>query len=215
VQSLHRVESLAVPLLRANIDTDIITPMRRIIARSTRPLAHYAFEPLRYLDGDGDRGLPNPDFVLNDPAFAGAGILLTGENFGCGSSRETAPAALHALGFRVIIGSTFGDIFSNNCFQRGILIIALDADTVAALAAEARQGRFVVDLESRTIVSPQGLRVPFAVNPLRRELLLSGLDDIGMSLRLAAEIAAFQEADRVLRPWVYRVDPSDSPWEQP
>jgi 3-isopropylmalate/(R)-2-methylmalate dehydratase small subunit len=211
VQPLQRIESIAAPLLRANVDTDVITPMRRITSRSSQPLAHYAFEPLRYLGGDGDTGRPNPDFVLNDPAYAGARILLTGENFGCGSSRETAPAALYALGFRIIIGSSFGDIFANNCFQRGILVICLDGETVQALAAEARQGRFVVDLESCRITSPQGLEVRFEVNPLRRELLLSGLDDIGMSLRLTREIAAFQVADRERRPWVYELDGDTEP----
>jgi 3-isopropylmalate/(R)-2-methylmalate dehydratase small subunit len=211
MEPLQRIESIAAPLLRANVDTDVITPMHRIIARSRQPLAHYAFEALRYLDGDGDTGRPDPDFVLNDPAFAGARILLTGENFGCGSSRETAPAVLYSLGFRVIIGSSFGDIFANNCFQRGILVVGLDRETVEALAAEARQGRFVVDLETRRIVSPQRLQVQFDVNPLRRELLLSGLDDIGMSLRLNREIAAFQTADRERRPWVYAADEEPEP----
>ena len=206
MEPLQRIESIAAPLLRANVDTDVITPMHRITARSRQPLAHYAFEALRYLDGDGDTGRPNPDFVLNDPAFAGARILLTGENFGCGSSRETSPAALYSLGFRVIIGASFGDIFANNCFQRGLLVITLDGETIEALVAETRQGRFVVDLESQRITSPQGLQVPFVVNPLRRELLLSGLDDIAMTLRLAGEITAFQTADRERRPWVYQQD---------
>ena len=203
MQPLQRVESIAAPLLRAHVDTDVITPMRRIAVRNRRPLAHYAFEPLRYLDGDGDTGRPNPDFVLNDRAFSGARILLAGENFGCGSSRETAPAAIQALGFRVIIGSTFGDIFTNNCFQRGMLIVSLDREVVLAFAAEAREGRFVVDLETRWITSPQGRTVSFDVNPLRREQLLSGLDDVGMTLRLSREIARFEAADRARRPWVY------------
>ncbi len=200
---LQRIDSIAAPLLLADVDTDVITPMRRITGRNAHPLAHYAFEPLRYL-GDADELRPNPTFVLNDPAFAGAEILLTGENFGCGSSRETAASVLQDLGFRVVIGSTFGDIFTNNCFQRGLLVIGLDEETVAALAAESRQGRFQVDLETQRITSPQGLVVHFDVNPLRRELLLSGLDDIGVTLRLSREIEAFQQADRRRRPWIYR-----------
>ncbi len=142
--------------------------------------------------------------MLNDRAFADARILLTGENFGCGSSRETAPSALYELGFRVLIGSSFGDIFANNCFQRGLLVIVLELDTVAALAAEARQGHFQVDLESQRITSPRGMVVSFDVNPLRRDQLLSGLDDVGMTLRLSDEISGFQAADRQRRPWVYR-----------
>lgn len=205
MQPLQRIESIAAPLLRANVDTDVITPMRRITARSRQPLAHYAFEPLRYVGGDGDTGRPDPDFVLNDAAYASARILLTGANFGCGSSRESAPAALYSMGFRIVVGSTFGDIFANNCFQRGILVICLPAETVQALAAETRQGRFVVDLETRRITSPRGLEVRFDVNPLRRELLLCGLDEIGMSLRLTDEISAFQSADRRRRPWVHEV----------
>lgn len=197
-EPLHTVRSIALPILIENVDTDVITPMRRITGGSPHPLHHYAFEALRYLGGDGDTGRPDPAFPLNDPAFAGASIMLTGQNFGCGSSRETAPMAIAALGFRVLIGSSFGDIFFNNCFQQGVLPITLDESTVAGLG-----GELTVDLEAQTVTAADGTTIGFEVNPLRKACLLEGTDLIGMSLGHANRIGEWQDEDRARRPWVW------------
>jgi len=205
VERFTRVESIAAPLMLQNVDTDVIIPMRRIVSlRRGDDLSRYAFEPLRY-GPEGADGSENPDFVLNRPEYQGAEILLAGENFGCGSSREPAVWVIRGMGFRVIIAPSFGDIFFGNCFQRGMLPIVLPLATVEAFAELAREpaARFIVDLERCEVTTPAGDRVPFEVNPLRREGLLEGLDDIGLTSRREAEIAAFQSADRVRRPWVY------------
>jgi 3-isopropylmalate/(R)-2-methylmalate dehydratase small subunit len=200
------VVSPAASLMQPNVDTDVITPMRRISQRGEKPLSYYAFEALRYLGGDGDEGDPDPDFCLNQERFAAARILITGENFGCGSSRETAPRAIGDLGIRVLVGASFGDIFFNNCFQCGILPIRLDAGVVDRLVGQAQSGAdFRVDLEAQTITAPAGEVVAFEVDPLRRGSLLAGLDDIGMTLELADRIGDFQSRDRRERPWVWSV----------
>ncbi|MCU1352778.1 MAG: 3-isopropylmalate dehydratase, small subunit [Acidimicrobiales bacterium] len=201
------VRSRAVPLLLPNIDTDVITPMRRITGASGgRGLAYYAFESLRYQGGDGDLGEPDPGFPLNDPAFAGAQIMLTGTNFGSGSSRETAPVAIAMLGFRVLVGPSFGDIFYANCFQQGLLPIVLPADVVAGLAAH--DGELLVDLEHQTITPAGGAAatVPFEVNALRKTCLLEGLDLVGLALAHRDDIDRYQQQARRDRPWLYTVD---------
>lgn len=206
MEKLTHISSRAVPIMNANVDTDIITPMNRLTGRNAHPLSHYAFEPLRYIGGNGDEGAPNPDFPLNDPQFAGARIIICGENFGCGSSRESAPAALAELGIRCVIGSSFGDIFFNNCFQQGVLPVVLPLDLVGQLAQEARQGgEFQVDLASRHITTPSGNTHDFEVNDLKRRSLMEGLDDISLTLERDADIAAFQARDRLARPWIYEI----------
>jgi 3-isopropylmalate/(R)-2-methylmalate dehydratase small subunit len=195
---LVRVQSVAVPLLLANIDTDVITPMRRLTGGATHPLHHYAFEAMRYIGGDGDTGAPDPSFPLNDPAFAGAQIMVTGPNFGCGSSRETAPMAIAALGFRVLIGAGFGDIFFNNCFQQGLLPIVVPPDVVARLA-----GELTVDLDTQTITTSDGSVIDFDVNPLRKACLLEGTDLVGLTLGYADDVVSWQARDRVAHPWVW------------
>lgn len=210
MEKLRTLTSKAAPLMLANIDTDVITPMRRLVAHSGSALAHYAFEPLRYLGGDADVGEPNPDFIMNQPAFQQAKVLITGENFGCGSSRETAVKVLVDLGYRCVIGSSFGEIFYNNCFQNGILPIVLPLEQVESLAAEAletadSEGVVTVDLETCTIATPLGNTLPFEVNALRREALLQGLDAIGVTLQREGEIAAFQAQDRQARSWIYPI----------
>lgn len=202
MEPLRHLRSVAVPILIANVDTDVITPMRRIVGGSQHPLHHYAFEALRYHGGDGDSGAPDPAFPLNDPLYAGASIMLTGANFGCGSSRETAPAAIAALGFRVLIGPSFGDIFFNNCFQQGILPIVLDAAVVAGLV-----GELSVDVDAQTLSAADGTVIGFEVNPLRKACLLEGTDLIGMSLRYGDMIGEWQERDRAVRPWVWETTP--------
>lgn len=204
MEKLTILESRAVPIMNANIDTDIITPMQRLTGNSDKPLAHYAFEPLRYVGGDGDAGEARPDFPLNQSRFVDAEIMLCGENFGCGSSRESAPRAIADLGYRCLIGSSFGDIFFNNCFQQGILPIALDADLVDALAADAFADKvFRIDLQAQTITVSGRAPIAFVVNGLRKKSLLEGLDDIGVTLTMSQAIDDWQARDRERRPWVW------------
>jgi 3-isopropylmalate/(R)-2-methylmalate dehydratase small subunit len=195
------VSSPTVVLLDPDIDTDVITPMKRMMERGDRPLHHYAFEALRYVDGDGDRAEPDPRFCLNRPGADGAAIMLTGPNFGCGSSRESAAAVLAELGIRCLIGTSFGDIFFNNCFQQGMLAIVVDRQALDRLVAVT--GGLSVDLERQEIATPDGSRIAFECNPLRRRSLLAGLDDIGLTLTHRAAIDAFRAADRKRRPWIH------------
>jgi len=204
MQPFVKIVSKAAPFMFPNVDTDIITPMNRLMQQSDKPLSYYAFEPYRYLDGNADTNQPNPDFCLNQPEYDGAAILITGENFGCGSSRESAPAAIFDLGIRCVIGASFGEIFFNNCFQRGLLPIQISVDLVRELADQTPAGEFTVDLENQQIVSPQQQVISFDINPLRKTSLLQGLDDIGLTLQREAEIAEFQTRDRLERPWIYQ-----------
>ena len=201
------IKSMAAPLLIDNIDTDIISPMAGLTnGDSDNPFSSvekYAFAAIRYMDGDVEKALLNPDFSLNDPLYSKAQILITGENFGCGSSRETAPAGIYALGIRCIIGSTFGDIFFNNCFQQGILPVQLDHDIIVALAEQCGEGEFVVDLPDQKLTLPSDTVINFEVNEFRKQSLLKGMDDISMTLIRVAEIKNFQQNDRLKRPWIY------------
>ena len=200
------LNSVAAPILRENIDTDVIIPISRLVGNSVRgTLGQWCFTPLRYKPD----GSENPEFVLNREPYRGAQILLTGVNFGCGSSREGAVWALYEMGIRCVIGSSFGDIFFNNCFQNGMLPVILDRETVESLAREVEAsqgaGRISVDLAEMTVTAPSGKRHSFAVEPARREALLEGLDEIAMTLKRAPEIAAFQARDRVQRPWIHEI----------
>ena len=201
----------AAPLLRANIDTDAIIRVERLVGTARASMGSYAFEMWRRRpDGSED-----PDFVLNRKEFRGAPILLAGPNFGCGSSREGAVWALVGMGVRAVIAPSFSDIFRDNAFQNGLLPVELDEAAVRAIAAqvEAAPGdaRVTVDLERAVVVAPDGTVHPFTVDPARREALLAGLDDLGLTLRAGAAIAAWQRADRALRPWVWfaAAQPSD------
>ena len=187
----------AAPLLQANIDTDVIIRIERLTGGAD--LAHYAFEAVRYLPD----GSPNPDCVFNDQRFAKAPILLTGRNFGCGSSREGAVTALMAMGLRCIIAPSFGDIFFANCFRNGLLPIVLSEDAVKKLAAQSRIGDFIVDLEAQLLRAPSGEAISFPIDALQRVGLLEGLDEIGLTLKDDNEIAAWQTVDRANRPWVW------------
>ena len=192
------LRGIAAPLLVDDIDTDTITPMGRVL-EGPRALVEYEFEPLRYLRD----GRPNPDFVLNQPAYRNARILLCGQNFACGSSRETAVWAVAGLGIRCVVAPSFGDIFFSNCFKNGLLPIVLPRAEVEALAAEAAAGELTVDLERCEIATPSGRTLEFAVTPFRRRALLAGLDEIDSTLAREPEIAAFQARDRPARPWIY------------
>lgn len=197
MRAFTKITGRAAPLLRANVDTDVIIRIERLTGGAD--LGRYALEALRYLPD----GVENPDCALNEPMFRNAPILVTGRNFGCGSSREGAVTALMAMGVRVIVAPSFGDIFYGNCFQNGLLPVVLPEEQVERLAAEARSGEMTVDLENAVVVSPGGERFSFSIDALRREALLEGLDDIGLTLKAATEIAAWQAADRLRRPWIW------------
>jgi len=200
MQPFITVTGRAVPLLQSNIDTDVIIRIERLTGGAD--LGRYAFEALRYLPD----GSPKPDCVLNDPRFANARVLLAGRNFGCGSSREGAVTALMAMGLRCVIAPSFGDIFFANCFRNGLLPLVLPEDVIEGLAAQSRDGNFTVDLEARSVNPPSGQAIPFSVDPLQREGLLAGLDEVGLTLRHESEIATWQEADRENRPWVWQTE---------
>jgi len=187
---LTTVSGPAAPLMAENVNTDVIIPMEATSEYARDQLGPHGFGPWRYRED----GSENPDFVLNQPPWRGAPILLAGPNFGCGSSRETAVWALNGMGIRVIIAASFGGIFANNCYQNGTLPVVLPAATVEAFAEIARtqpEAPFTVDLERKVVVPPNGAAVAFEIDELRRQSLLTGLDDIGMTARRLPEIAAF------------------------
>jgi 3-isopropylmalate/(R)-2-methylmalate dehydratase small subunit len=199
-----KLSAIAAPLMRSNIDTDVIIRIERLVGNSVRgTLGKWAFGSLRYLPD----GAENPEFILNREPYRQAEILVTGPNFGCGSSREGAVWSLQEMGIRAVIGSGFGDIFFANCFQNGILPIVVDKEIVDGLAAEVEHtqgaGRIAVDLEEQTITSPSGTRHRFEIDPRRRAGLLEGLDEVLQTLRRDDEIRTFQTSDRVERPWIH------------
>jgi 3-isopropylmalate/(R)-2-methylmalate dehydratase small subunit len=195
---------------RANVDTDAIIPKQFLKSIRRAGFGPYLFDEWRYLD----RGEPemdcsnrplNPDFVLNQAQFQGAQILLTRENFGCGSSREHAPWALEDYGFRAIIAPSFADIFFNNCFKNGVLPIVLSPELVDSLFKEIETGyQLQIDLEAQTITTPSGRVIQFAVDENRRFRLLNGLDDIGLSLQHADRIKAYETERAKRAPWLFR-----------
>lgn len=198
------LSAVAAPIMRSNIDTDVIIRIERLVGTSIRgTLGKWAFGSLRYLPD----GSENPEFILNREPYRKAEILITGPNFGCGSSREGAVWSLQEMGIRAVIGSSFGDIFFANCFQNGILPIVVDKAIVDGLAAEVEHsqgaGRVGVDLEEQTIISPSGKRHRFEIDPRRRQGLLQGLDEVALTLQRDVEIRAFQASDRIERPWMH------------
>ena len=210
MKAFTTLTALVAPLDRANIDTDAIIPKQFLKSIRRAGFGPYLFDEWRYMD----RGEPemdctnrplNKDFVLNKPQYKGAQILLTRENFGCGSSREHAPWALEDFGFRAIIAPSFADIFFNNCFKNGILPIVLPAETVDQLFNEIADGyQLTVDLQTQTITTPASKSIAFNVDETRRHRLLNGLDDIALSLQHADKIKAY-EAERVKRaPWLFK-----------
>ena len=210
MKAFTQLTALVAPLDRANVDTDAIIPKQFLKSIRRAGFGPYLFDEWRYLD----RGEPemdcsnrplNPDFVLNQPQYQGAQILLTRENFGCGSSREHAPWALEDYGFRAIIGSSFADIFYNNCFKNGILPIVLSADLIDQLFNEVTDGyQLNVDLEQQIITTPSGQTFSFSIDENRRYRLLNGLDDIGLTLQVADDIRAYEEKAKQARPWVFQ-----------
>jgi 3-isopropylmalate/(R)-2-methylmalate dehydratase small subunit len=199
-----RLDAIAAPIMRGIIDTDVIIRIERLVGTSVRgTLGKWAFGSLRYLPD----GSENPEFILNRDPYRQAEILITGPNFGCGSSREGAVWSLQEMGIRAVIGSGFGDIFFANCFQNGILPIVVDKEIVDGLAAEVEHsqgaGRVGVDLDEQTITSPSGKRHRFEIDPRRRAGLLEGLDEIALTLQRDGDIRSFQAADRIERPWIH------------
>jgi 3-isopropylmalate/(R)-2-methylmalate dehydratase small subunit len=200
MQPFTEVTGPAAPLMRANIDTDVIIRIERLTSVPKEQLGRYAFEALRY----GADGREDPGFVLNQGGFRASPILIAGANFGCGSSREGAVWALMASGLRCVIAESFGDIFYNNCFQNGLLPVALPSAEVSRLVDRAAEGEpLTVDLVNCAITTSKGETIPFEIDAARRETLLEGLDDISRTLRQRAEIARWQSTDRAARPWVW------------
>ena len=200
------------PLERANVDTDAIIPKQFLKSIKRSGFGPNLFDEWRYLD-HGEPGQDcttrprNPDFVLNQARFDGATILLAGENFGCGSSREHAVWALLDYGFRVIVAPSFADIFASNCFKNGVLPVALDRDTVDSLFREVARSldyALRVDLVEQVLATPAGRVIPFAVDAFRRHCLLQGLDEIGMTLQYQDEIKAYERRVQATHPWLLR-----------
>lgn len=200
----RKLSAIAAPIMRENIDTDVIIRIERLVGNSIRgTLGKWAFGSLRYQpDGSED-----PSFILNREPYRKAEILVTGPNFGCGSSREGAVWALQEQGIRAVIGSSFGDIFFANCFQNGILPVVVDKALVEQIASEVEAtqgaGRVAIDLEEQSITTPAGTKHYFAIDPRRRAGLIEGLDEIMLTLRRDADIRAFQARDRKRRPWIH------------
>jgi 3-isopropylmalate/(R)-2-methylmalate dehydratase small subunit len=203
MNNFERETAVAAPLLRDNVDTDVIIRVERLLGTTRQSLGPWCFEALRYLPDGSEK----PGFVLNRPDYRSAAILLAGNNFGCGSSREGAVWALQGLGIRCVIAPSFGEIFFGNCFQNGLLPVILDEADIRAIAAEVepdpRINLVTVDLIRRQVDSPSGRRFEFAVAPMRREALLRGLDTIELTLARDDEIGSFQAADHRTRPWIY------------
>lgn len=199
MKPLERLTSLAVPLLRDNVDTDAIIPSREMKSVSKTGLADGLFAGWRYLEIGGRD--PDPAFVLNQPHYAGAQILLGGTNFGCGSSREHAAWALAEYGFRVVVAVSFNPIFRGNCIRNGIAPIALDAESIAELAAADQP--IAVDLVARSLTLADGREWPIDIEDEAWEMLVGGLDAIDITFKSRDLIQAFRERDRAARPWSY------------
>jgi 3-isopropylmalate/(R)-2-methylmalate dehydratase small subunit len=210
MEQFVRIEGIAAPMMRINIDTDQITPGKEIMRAHDDGWGASLFGHWRYI---GDRE-PNPDFILNKEPWKHATILLADRNFGCGSSRETAPKALRDFGFRAVIAPSFGGIFFNNSFRNGLLPVELPIEQVKVLAAESDASgglaRISVDLEAQTVTAPSGATFRFRSPPVLRRMLLDGVDEIGLTLSRAKEIAAFRTADSARRPWAYRMQPTST-----
>ena len=208
MKKIVRIAGVAAPLPLANVDTDVIIRIERLARCPRDQLGDWGFAPLRFLADGSD----NPDFVLNQPGWRGAAILVAGANFGCGSSREHAVWALQGMGIKCVIAPSFGDIFRSNCFQNGLLPVQLPKDQAQQLLAwleqEHREGRpqsIEVDLEQLSIRWPGGADLAFALEQRRRHALMEGLDAIGQTLTQAAQIDAWQARDRQQRPWIWQL----------
>ncbi len=211
MEKFVRLEGLVAPLDRANVDTDAIIPKQFLKSIKRTGFGPNLFDAWRYLD-HGEPGMDNArrplnrEFVLNQPRYKGAQVLLARENFGCGSSREHAPWALMDYGFRCVIAPSFADIFFNNCFKNGLLPVVLDAGSVDQLfkEVEATPGyKVTVDLDQQVVISQRGQGYPFQIDAFRKHCLLNGLDEIGLTLQHADQIRAFEAKRRAEQPWLF------------
>ena len=202
MQKFDRLEGVAAPLKMINIDTDMIIPKNYLKTVKRTGLGKGLFSEMRYRED----GSENPDFVLNKPAYRKATILVAGDNFGCGSSREHAPWALLDFGIRCIIAPDFADIFFNNSFKNGILPIRLPRAVCDQLMEDARQGgnaRLTVDLDRQVVIRPDGEEIHFEIDPFRKHCLLNGLDDIGLTMEKKADIDDFEQRQKEEQPWLH------------
>jgi 3-isopropylmalate/(R)-2-methylmalate dehydratase small subunit len=211
MEKFVRKEGLVVPLDRANVDTDAIIPKQFLKSIKRTGFGPHLFDEWRYLDR-GEPGIDsskrplNPDFVLNQPRYRGATVLVARENFGCGSSREHAPWALQQYGFQTVIAPSFADIFYNNSLKNGLLLIKFDSKIVDQLLRETQATpgyRLAVDLEQQTVTTPGGESLSFDIDPFRKHCMLNGFDDISLTLEHAEEIKAFEEKHRREQPWLF------------
>jgi 3-isopropylmalate/(R)-2-methylmalate dehydratase small subunit len=201
MQKFTTLTGIAAPMPLVNIDTDMIIPKQFLKTIKRSGLGKNLFDEMRYTQD----GAEIPGFVLNQPAYRSAEIIIAGDNFGCGSSREHAPWALLDFGIRAVVSTSFADIFYNNCFKNGILPIVLPAEQVEALMEDAKKGanaRITVDLDAQTVTSSDGRVFSFDVDPFRKHCMMNGLDDIGLSLEKVASIDAYEKRTSTLRPWV-------------
>jgi 3-isopropylmalate/(R)-2-methylmalate dehydratase small subunit len=212
MQPFSALDCIVVPLDRSNVDTDSIIPKQFLKSIHRTGFGRYLFDSWRYADGGGEAdqdvsGRPlRADFVLNQPRYRGAGILLARDNFGCGSSREHAVWALLDYGFRCVIAPSFADIFYSNCGKNGLLAVTLPAEWIDRLFAEvaAKEGyRLKVDLEAQRVTIPDGTEILFDIDAALKHRLLHGLDDIGVTLRQAADIRAYEKRRAVEVPWLF------------
>ena len=203
MEKFTKLSAIAAPIMRQNIDTDMVIRVERLRDLPPEKLGPYAFESWRYRP-DGSEA---PEFVLNRPPYRDAKVILAADNFGCGSSREAAVWSLFAFGIRSVIAPSFGPIFYNNCFQNGLLPVALPLETIEDLVAEVEAsqgtGKVAIDLEACTVTSPSGKVTPFKIDALRRDAMLKGADAIEQTRAREPQIAAFETADRRRFPWIY------------
>ena len=203
MQKFTRLTGVAAPMDAINVDTDQIIPKLHLRTIKRTGLGKVLFDELRF----NPDGTEKPGFILNQEPYRKAEVLVAGDNFGCGSSREHAPWALLDFGIRCIVSTSFADIFYNNCFKNGILPITVSAEELQALMADASDREnpvLTVDLEAREITRPNGATVSFEIDEFRRECLLDGLDDIGLTMQKVEMIDAFEKAQREREPWLYR-----------
>jgi 3-isopropylmalate/(R)-2-methylmalate dehydratase small subunit len=202
MQAFTKLTGIAAPLPKANVDTDQIIPARFLKSISRLGFGKNLFANFRFKED----GTENPDFVLNQEPYRKAEVLIAFENFGCGSSREHAPWALLDFGIRCVIAPDFADIFHNNCFKNGVLPVRLPREICEKLMEDTKMGgnaRISVDLERQVVVRPNGEEIPFQIDPLRRHLMLNGLDDIGQTMQHAPAIDGFEARQRAAQPWLY------------
>ena len=201
MQKFTVLEGVAAPLKMINVDTDMIIPKQYLKTIKRTGLGKGLFSEQRYRDD----GSENPDFVLNKPAYRNAKILVAGDNFGCGSSREHAPWALQDFGITCVISTSFGDIFYNNCFKNGVLPIKVSPEDLEKLFDDAERGanaRLTIDLQAQEIRGPDGGTIKFDIDPHRKHALLNGLDDVGLTMQKQNKIASFEAKAKASRPWV-------------